>query len=195
MKLIIGLGNPGLGYFGSRHNIGFEVVKSLAKSAKIKLKKEKGVRALTGRGSLGSSEVLLALPLTFMNLSGEAAKILLDKYSIELIDLLAIFDDLGLEFGRIKVSATGSSAGHKGVESIINHLGAKGFNRLRIGIGRPQDKELSRFVLSKFNREEKLSIPKIKDIAVTCCKKWAEEGISAAMNNFNRKEKIKECCR
>jgi peptidyl-tRNA hydrolase, PTH1 family len=195
VKLIVGLGNPGLSYSGSRHNIGFEVVKSLAKSAKIKLKKERGIRALTGGCSLGSSGVILALPLTFMNLSGEAVRLLLDRYRIELIDLLVIFDDLDLEFGRIKISATGSSAGHKGVESIINHLGVERFDRLRIGIGRPQDKELSKFVLSRFNREERFSIPKIKDIAVICCKKRAEEGVSVAMNNFNRKEKIKECCR
>lgn len=195
MKLIIGLGNPGLNYSGSRHNIGFETVKSLAKSAKIYLKKEKGIKALTGKGLIGSSEIMLALPLTFMNLSGEAVKLLANKHKVKLGDILVVCDDLDLEFGRIKIRAAGSSAGHRGIESIINHFQARDFNRLRIGIGRPQNKEVSDFVLSKFNRQERSCIPGIINKAVICCKEWVEGGIATAMNNFNRKDKIKECRR
>jgi len=192
VKLIVGLGNPGSIYAGSRHNIGFEVVKFLAKSGRIALKKEKGIKALIGKGLAGSSDILLALPLTFMNLSGEAVKPLIKKYKVKIPDLLVVCDDLDLEFGRIKVRAIGSCAGHRGVESIIKHLDTNEFSRLRIGIGRPQKKQASDFVLSRFNRKEKSDIPGIIDKAAACCREWADNGVARAMENFNRKDKQKE---
>jgi len=192
MKLIVGLGNPGLGYANSRHNIGFEVVKYLAKSFKASLKKEKGIRALSGRGIIGCADIILALPLTFMNLSGEAVGFLLKKYKVSSSDLLVICDDLDLEFGKIRIRSNGSCAGHRGIESIINSLKSNAFNRLRIGIGRPSENmDTSDFVLSRFNRREKADIPEIINKAAACCKKWVEEGAICAMNSFNRKNIIK----
>ena len=190
MKVIVGLGNPGLIYAGSRHNIGFEVVKYLAKSGKIPLKKEKGVKALSGRGKIGPLNIALALPLTFMNLSGEAVKPLLKKYKVTASDLLVVCDDLDLGFGRIKIRPRGSSAGHRGVESIINSLKDDEFNRLRIGVGRPGEKTDTRdFVLSRFNRREKAAIPEIINKAAQCCREWIEFGATEAMNSFNRKDR------
>ncbi|MBN2830975.1 MAG: aminoacyl-tRNA hydrolase, partial [Candidatus Omnitrophica bacterium] len=189
MKLIVGLGNPGLSYAGSRHNIGFEVVKYFAKLKKVVLKKEKGIKALSGKGDIGSGVVVLSLPLTFMNLSGEAVKLLLKKYRVALFDLLVVCDDLDLEFGRIKMRPSGSSAGHRGIDSVINSLNTNEFSRLRIGIGRPNEGiKTSDFVLSRFNRGEKADIPEIIDRAVACCSKWIEEGAACAMGSFNRKD-------
>jgi PTH1 family peptidyl-tRNA hydrolase len=189
VKLIVGLGNPGVLYAWSRHNIGFQVVKSLARSGKIALKKEKGIKAFSGRGKLEGVEVVLSLPLTFMNLSGQAVKQLLDKYNVELHDLLVVCDDLDLEFGRIKIRSKGSSAGHRGINSIIGSIGNDEFNRLRIGIGRPSGKvNPADFVLSHFNRSERKEIPGLINKALDCCRVWLSEGIEKSMNNFNRND-------
>ena len=189
MKVIVGLGNPGLIYAGSRHNIGFETVKYLAKSEKIALKREKGIKALSGKGKIGSSDIALVLPLTYMNLSGEAVKLLLKKHKVTASDLLVVCDDLDLEFGRIRIRSCGSCAGHRGVESVINSLKVNEFNRLRIGIGRPGGNTDTRdFVLARFNRREKTHIPKIINKAVQCCREWIAEGVVCAMNSFNRKD-------
>jgi PTH1 family peptidyl-tRNA hydrolase len=188
MKLIVGLGNPGLLYSGTRHNIGFEVIKRLAHIGKIALKKEKGIRTLVGRSKEGFPGMMLAMPLTFMNLSGEAVSLLVKRYKIEIPDLLVVCDDMDLGFSRIKISPKGSSAGHRGIQSIIDHLKVSEFNRLRLGIGRPGDAtEASDFVLSRFSRKEKSDIPMILDNAVECCWVWKDEGCSRAMNLFNPK--------
>ncbi|MBM3243551.1 MAG: aminoacyl-tRNA hydrolase [Candidatus Omnitrophica bacterium] len=192
MRLIVGLGNPGLVYAGSRHNIGFEVVRQLAKSEKTSLKKEKGIRALSGKASIESEPTVLSLPLTFMNLSGEAVRLLLKKHRVEASKLLVICDDLDLEFGRIKLRPAGSSAGHRGVESIIASLDTSEFSRLRVGIGRPKESaKASDFVLSRFNRTEKSALPGIISRAVDCCRVWVKEGATCAMNSFNRKDATK----
>jgi len=190
MKLIVGLGNPGIIYAGSRHNIGFEVIRHLALAEKIALKKEKGIKALSAKGRIGSLDVVLAIPLTFMNLSAEAVKPLLKRYKFKAVDLLVVCDDLDLEFGRLKIRSQGSSAGHRGIRSIIDSLSSDQFSRLRIGIGRPKNDSDNRdFVLSRFNRREKKDIPEIVDRTAQCCRIWAEEGIDKAMNIFNRKDK------
>jgi PTH1 family peptidyl-tRNA hydrolase len=188
VKIIVGLGNPGIIYAGSRHNIGFQVIKHLAQSEKVVLKKEKGIKALSAKGKIGSLNVVLAMPLTFMNLSAEAVKPLLKRYRLEKRDLLIVCDDLDLEFGRLKIRSQGSSAGHRGIQSIIDSLKGNEFGRLRIGIGRPKKEiEASDFVLSHFNRREKADIPKIVDKAGECCRVWVEEGVDKAMNIFNKK--------
>ncbi|MFA5287375.1 MAG: aminoacyl-tRNA hydrolase [Candidatus Omnitrophota bacterium] len=188
MKLIVGLGNPGLIYSGTRHNIGFEIIKSLAGDQKATLKKEKGIKVLSGKGKIGQVYVLLTLPLTFMNLSGEVIKPILKRYRIALIDLLVVCDDLDLEFGRIKICSRGSSAGHRGIKSIADSLGSTEFSRLRVGIGRPgEDASVSDFVLSRFNRREKKDIPAIIDRSTQCARSWVEEGMDKTMNIFNRK--------
>lgn len=188
MKLIVGLGNPGLIYSGSRHNIGFEVIKSLAGAQKIALRKEKSIKALLGKGRVGNAHIVLALPITFMNLSGEAVKPILKHFRIALTDFLVVCDDLDLEFGRIKICSKGSSAGHRGIKSIADSLSSTEFNRLRIGIGRPEeDLNVSDFVLAHFNRREKKDILAIINRSSQCCRSWLEKGIEKTMNIFNRK--------
>lgn len=186
MKLIVGLGNPGLVYAGSRHNIGFTVVKSLARSLKVVLKRDGSVSALVSKANRGQNNVVLALPQTFMNLSGIAVKALLKKFKVSFEDLLVVCDDLNLELGRIKIRPQGRSGGQRGIVSIIEHLGTQDFSRLRIGIGRPKNPtDASRYVLSGFLRKEKAIVEEVKEDAVNCCLSWVENGIIRTMGSFN----------
>jgi peptidyl-tRNA hydrolase, PTH1 family len=186
VKLIVGLGNPGLIYSGSRHNIGFAVLKSLARSLRISFKRDSLVSSLVARDKLLQQDVVLALPQTYMNLSGIAVKALLKKFKVDLKDLLVVCDDLDLELGKIKIRPQGSSGGQRGMESIIKHLGTEDFCRLRIGIGRPKSsQDAAKYVLSGFLRKEKTTVKQIEEDAVSCCMSWVENGIVETMNVFN----------
>lgn len=188
MKLIVGLGNPGRLYKYSRHNIGFLVLERLAEDLKISLKKEADAYSSSGKGKIGGNEVILAEPLTFMNLSGSAVKALFKKYKIDLKDILVICDDMDLELGRLKIKQAGSSAGQRGLKSIIYSLGSNNFNRLRIGIGRPKEnQDAKEYVLSSFSKAEKKTVEFIIDEACACASAWANEGITEAMNKFNKR--------
>lgn len=186
MKLIVGLGNPGIFYSGTRHNVGFQVVKNLAGAQKAVLKKERGIRALSTRAKVEGSDVILALPLTYMNLSGEAVLPLLNRYGSGAADLLVVCDDLDLEFGRIKIRSGGSSAGHRGIQSIIDSLGGNEFSRVRVGIGRPAT-DAADYVLSHFNRNEKAALSAMINRAQECCLSWISQGVEKSMNIFNLK--------
>lgn len=186
MKLIVGLGNPGLIYANSRHNIGSTVVKFLASSLKIALKKDNSVSSSTGKAEYEESNFILAIPQNFMNLSGISVKALLKKFKVTAENLLVICDDLDLELGRIKIRSSGSSGGQRGLKSIIQHLGTQDFSRLRIGIGRPKDPlDAAEYVLSGFLRKEKPTVQEIKDEAGRCCLSWVEKGIKETMDMFN----------
>jgi PTH1 family peptidyl-tRNA hydrolase len=188
VKLIVGLGNPGLIYKDSRHNIGFQVVRSLAKDFKAALKRDNNAHSLSGKINLDAENLILALPLTFMNLSGIAVAALLKKHKIDISSLLVVCDDLDLELGRLKLRPAGSSAGQKGLKSIIDSLNSGEFARLRIGIGRPPaNKPASEYVLSQFKRAEKAKIKDITEKAKQCCLTWASKGIAESMNIFNAK--------
>ena len=188
MKLIVGLGNPGRLYADSRHNIGFSTVKALAKIYKISLKKESGNSSLSGRVKIGGQNVILATPLTFMNLSGIAVSGLLKKYRIDLADLLVVLDDVDLEFGRLKLRPSGSSGGQRGLQSIIDSIGSQGFARLRIGIGRPQQNlQTSQYVLSPFHKKEKEQVGQTIERAAQCCQAWVRKGVTETMNIFNQR--------
>lgn len=176
-----------MSYRQTRHNIGFRAVKAFAKDMAVSFKKEKAVFALTGGCRIKKQKVILSVPLTFMNLSGHAVSLLLKKYKVNLADLLVIYDDLDLEFGRIKMSFSGSSGGHRGIESIIESLGNKDFCRLRLGIGRPRGgkKYVARYVLSPFKLKEKEQLKQIVLQSSFYCETWAREGIIKAMNICN----------
>lgn len=191
MRLIVGLGNPGLFYSGSRHNIGFQAIKALAKKYRVSLRKESRIAALSGRCSMDGQEVILAMPLTFMNCSGQAVSSLVKKYRIESGDILIICDDLDLDLGRLKIKLRGSSAGHKGIQSIIDSLSSAEFARLRLGIGRPQGSkpDISEFVLSGFTKREARTKDKIVEDACNCSLAWVSVGCAKAMNIFNKKQK------
>jgi peptidyl-tRNA hydrolase, PTH1 family len=193
MKLIAGLGNPGDIYVHSRHNIGFSVVSSLAKKHRISFKKENSSNSQVVKARINQRQVVMALPLTFMNVSGSALVRLVKKYRIDLGDLLIVCDDLDLEFGRLKLRPGGSSGGHRGIESVKDYLGSQGFARLRIGIGRPPEViDAAEYVLSPFNKEEKTEVKRIIDAACVCCESWVTKGITKTMNIFNKRSRDNE---
>jgi len=190
VKLIVGLGNPGAVYADSRHNVGFLVVKALSRIHKTSLKRDKFSSAFIVKINIGDKAVVVAIPVTFMNLSGIAVAALLKKYKIALSNLLVVCDDLDIEFGRIRIKPKGSSAGHRGIKSIIDSVGSDKFCRLRIGVGRPPaNVEPSDFVLSPFSRQEKKYIPEVVELSCDCCRAWVSQGIVETMNIFNTKEK------
>jgi len=187
MKLIVGLGNPGLGYARNRHNIGFMCLRHLAKTAGIKLDKKQG-KARIGRGEAAGSEVVLARPQTFMNHSGDAVCRLVEGFKLEPQDLIVIHDDLDLPLGRIRIGQGSGSGGHKGAGSIICSLGSQDFVRVRVGIGRPEgasEDDIIAYVLSDFTATEKeaidRTIPRVTE-AINCL---LAEGLETAMNSYN----------
>ena len=191
MKLIVGLGNPGDIYRDCRHNIGFSIIKALATAKRASLKKERGILSLSAKAKINNQVVVLAQPLTFMNLSGEAVSALVKRYKINLNDLLVVSDDLDLGLGRIKIRPSGSSGGHRGLNSVINSLKDNNFARLRVGIGRPRQKDIAaaEYVLSPFSRKEKGEVKRTLEKACQVCEVWLEDGITEAMNIFNKRSK------
>ncbi|MCM8779581.1 MAG: aminoacyl-tRNA hydrolase [Candidatus Omnitrophica bacterium] len=189
MKLIVGLGNPGRIYAKTRHNIGARLIQTLARDNRIVLKRSLLRSAQEGRGIIGGQETILAIPLTYMNLSGKALDSLIKRYKIKPQELLIVYDDLDLEFGRIKIKAGGGSAGHRGVNSIIESLKTQDFGRLRLGIGRPKHKEdVADFVLSPFNSTELRTLDDFLDKARQCCVDWLKYGIAKCMEKYNVRE-------
>ncbi|MFH1678799.1 MAG: aminoacyl-tRNA hydrolase [Candidatus Omnitrophota bacterium] len=186
MKLIVGLGNPGRTYKYSRHNIGFLVIERLAENLNIKMKLCAAMKIYLGRGRARGEEVILVKPLTFMNLSGQSVNLLFKKYDFGLEDVLVVFDDVDLGWGKIRIRPKGSAGGHKGVKSIIDTLGSSNFARLRFGIGRPEFKaEVSDYVLSRWSKEEKKELAGCLNRAADCCENWVISGIDKSMDKFN----------
>lgn len=187
MKLIVGLGNPGLRYRNTRHNIGFLVVKEISKRFHIPIKGKK-FRGVLGKGPIEGEVVTLFMPRTYMNLSGEAVGEIVRKKKARLADILVIYDDMDLKFGFIRFRKKGSAGGHKGLGSVIKHLGTFEFPRLRIGIGSSRKIDNSvKFVLSAFDSGER---PLLKDIireAAECAALWIKAGPDRAMDAFNRR--------
>lgn len=184
MKLIVGLGNPGKSYVNNRHNVGFQCLDHLALVHRISIRERKG-KAKLGLGQVAGTPVVLAKPRTFMNMSGEAVGRLVRQLGVPFDDLLVIYDDLDLLPGKVRIRRCGGSAGHKGVQSIIDSLGSQDFPRIRVGIGRPDDGDEVAYVLSDFTAEEKEplmeAIATVAD-AIYCI---LTVGIEVAMNRYN----------
>lgn len=188
MKFIVGLGNPGLEYKSTKHNIGFSVVKELAKENKIKLK-EKRYSALMGKGRILGEEVVLVLPQTYMNRSGDTVGDLVRDEIKSLEDLIIVCDDINLKLGRVRLKKQGSAGGHKGLESIIAELGKDDFARLRIGIATDVHKgDITRYVLTPFKRNQRKNVSHVIALAVDSLTCWVEKGMDEAMNKFNIKK-------
>ena len=183
MKVIVGLGNPGREYAHTRHNVGFDVLDIFAKRRKVRILGRQHC-ALVGRFEHLGEEILLVKPQTFMNESGAAVAAVVRKHHLEPGDVLVIHDDLDLPLGRLRIRMSGSSGGHKGMNSIIQHLGSTDFPRMRIGIGRGS--EAIDHVLSRFNRRDRATIDPALDSAADALDAILNEGIEAAMNVYNR---------
>ncbi len=191
MKLIIGLGNPGRLYADNRHNIGFMCLNHFAKTQDIRFDKKQGQTRI-GSGEVAGSQVVLAKPQTYMNLSGQSVSRLVKRFNINLSDLLIIHDDLDLPLGKIRIRQGGSSGGHKGIGSIITELGSQDFLRFRVGIGRPitsfaeiSENDIITYVLSDFTSEEKQVITKVVSKLSEAVLYLLTEGLVATMNKYN----------
>ena len=187
-RLVVGLGNPGRRYEGTRHNVGFDVVDQLAKAHHADWESApRGVEALVARWR--AADVVLSKPLTFMNLSGGAIVGLLQFYKVELADLLVVVDDVNLELGRLRTRSTGSAGGHNGLKSAIEQLGTEEFARMRIGVGRGDARrDLADHVLTKFDRDEREDVEAAVARAAEAIELFVAEGIGPVMNSYNRKE-------
>ena len=188
MYLIVGLGNPGKEYENTRHNIGFDVIETLAAQEKIDIleKKHKG---LVGKGYIDGEKVILAKPLTYMNLSGECVKEILDYYKIDAkTNLIVISDDISLPVGQIRVRKKGSAGGHNGLKNIIQHLGHDCFVRIKVGVGeKPAGWDLADYVLGRFSGPEQERMDEAAKAAADAVRCIILEGADAAMNRYNKK--------
>lgn len=189
MYVIAGLGNPGAKYENTRHNIGFMVVDALAEKNHISVT-EKKHKALVGKGVLGSERVLLVKPQTFMNLSGESIREIIDYYKVEeKTELIVISDDISLEPGALRIRKKGSAGGHNGLKNIILHLGHDEFQRIRIGVGeKPSGYDLADYVLGHFQEDDRELIAKSVEQAAEAVQVMITEGADKAMNQFNKKK-------
>jgi len=182
MKLIVGLGNPGAAYAGTRHNVGFEVVDELTQRFGVRLKAWK---ALAGVAVSSDRGVILAEPITFMNASGDAVGRLVGFHKVAPDDLLVVADEVQLPLGRLRLRAAGSAGGHNGLKSVIQHLGPD-FARLRIGVGRGDPRwDLADHVLATFTRDERVVMDEAIGRAADAVETFVAEGLGPAMNRFN----------
>ncbi len=183
--MIIGLGNPGKKYEKTRHNIGFQVIDELAGQldAPAMQSKFNGMYTVVHRPE---GKVILVKPLTYMNLSGECVRPLMDYYNIDVEDIIVLYDDLDFAPGELKLRQKGSAGGHNGMKSIIQHLGTDQFKRIRLGIGRPTNgMKVVDYVLANFSKGETSVIYEMVDNSAAACREWLEEPFLEVMNKFN----------
>ena len=188
MKLIVGLGNPGIEYQFTPHNLGFLAVDRIAEQCGVVVN-NRHCRAQTARGRIGDQDVVLAKPETYMNLSGMSVRELVQEYQAQPeVDLVLLYDELDLPFGTLRIRPRGRSAGHNGVESVIDALGTQEFVRIRMGVGPDHPVgDGARYVLSQFKKSQYPVVDQVLDTAAQAVGVIFGEGLHAAMNRFNRK--------
>lgn len=188
MFIIVGLGNPTAQYEGTRHNVGFAVIDAIAEKYNISVTERKN-RAFCGKGIIAGQKVILAKPQTFMNLSGESVRSLVDYYKIdEETELLVIFDDISLDVGQLRIRKKGSAGGHNGIKNIITHLGTNVFQRIKVGVGeKPKEYDLADYVLGHFSKAEKGLMEDGYKRAIEAVELILQDEIDTAMNQFNKK--------
>lgn len=188
MYIIVGLGNPGRQYENTRHNIGFDVIETLAQQDHVAVL-EKKHKAIIGKGFVSGQKCVLAKPQTFMNLSGESVRQLLDYYKVdETAELIVISDDVSLKVGQIRIRKKGSAGGHNGLKNIIAHLGHDSFVRVKMGVGeKPPGYDLADYVLGHFTSEERKVMDEAAERAAEAIRVIIAQGPDAAMNDFNGK--------
>ena len=184
MKIIVGLGNPGQEYKNTRHNVGYMVLEELASRYPLE-KQESKFDAIIGHIKIKGEKVLLVKPLTYMNLSGQSVQPLLHWHKLELIDLMVVYDDMDLPLGTIRVRAGGGNGGHNGMKSIAARLATQEFARVRLGIGRPTEREAVDWVLGRFSAAEQEQSAQAIKYAADALEKWVTTGIVETMNTYN----------
>lgn len=190
MFIIAGLGNPTLQYEGTRHNVGFDVIDMLADRYNISVDGRKG-RALVGKGIIEGQKVLLVKPQTYMNLSGESLRELVNYYKIdEEHELLVIYDDISLDVGQLRIRKKGSAGGHNGIKSIISHLGTNVFPRIKVGVGeKPSGYDLADYVLGHFSKDDRAKMQEGYTRAMHAAEMLVAGDVEQAMNEYNKKAK------
>ena len=187
MKLIVGLGNPGADYERTRHNVGWMVVDAFARKFRIDVAKHEK-SALTGTGRVAGGSVMVAKPLTFMNLSGDAVRLLVNAYLESTDDLIVVYDDIDLPLAKLRIRPNGSAGTHNGMRSIVQTLGSEAFPRLRVGIGAADGGRLRDYVLDEFAADEQELVDRAIGRAVDALVLFARGDLRRAMNEFNRDE-------
>lgn len=185
MKMVIGLGNPGKQYENTRHNIGFQVIDELADrlNATSMQSKFNGMYTVIHRPE---GKVMLVKPLTYMNLSGECVRPLMDYYDVDVEDIIVLYDDLDFPPGELKLRQKGSAGGHNGMKSLIAHLGTDQFKRVRLGVGRPTNgMKIADYVLSNFSKEEMPEIQAMVEKGADACIEWLQTSFLEVMNQYN----------
>ncbi|MEG7529757.1 MAG: aminoacyl-tRNA hydrolase [Hungatella sp.] len=191
MYIIAGLGNPTKEYEKTRHNVGFSVIDLLADRMGIEVTERKH-KAFCGKGMLEGQKVVLAKPQTFMNLSGESIRAMMDFYKVLPEEILIIYDDISLEPGQLRIRGKGSAGGHNGIKNIISHLGTQEFLRIKVGVGeKPKGMDLADYVLSRFSKGEQVLMEDAFFEAAEAAAMIVSQGIEPSMNHFNGK-KVKE---
>ena len=190
MYIIVGLGNPGKQYEGTRHKIGFDVIDALADKYNISVIERKH-KALIGKGVVAGQKVILVKPLTFMNLSGESVREVLDYYKVdEEEQLIVVYDDISLVPGGLRIRGKGSAGGHNGIKNILQHLGHDVFKRVKVGVGeKPKGWDLVDHVLGRFTTEERKAVDEAVKVAVEAVEMLVTFGLDEAMNKCNRSGK------
>lgn len=183
MIVIAGLGNPGMEYMNTRHNVGFNAIDLIADMYNIKVDRVK-FKGVCGEGNIKGEKIMLLKPTTYMNLSGESLRSLMDFYKLESNQIIVIYDDISLPIGRLRVKEKGSAGGHNGIKSIINHLGTDVFARIKIGVGAPKG-NLVNHVLGKFTKEEENILKDVLKVVVQAAERIVEDSPEKAMNEFN----------
>ncbi|MFX3634144.1 MAG: aminoacyl-tRNA hydrolase [Candidatus Pristimantibacillus sp.] len=186
MKWIVGLGNPGPAYSGTRHNIGFMVIDELARRWGIQVTQNK-CKALIGEGNVQGTKVVLIKPMTYMNLSGESVRSFMDYFKTELADGLIVYDDMDTEVGKIRLRYQGSAGGHNGIKSLIQHLGTQSFNRVRMGVSRPlPGRNIADYVLDNFPKSEHAAVIDMIEQACDAVEFSLKSEFEHTMAKFNR---------
>ena len=193
MLVIVGLGNPDDKYQGTRHNVGFDVIDLLAEKYNIAVDTKKH-RAYIGKGIIGGQKVILAKPQTYMNLSGESVRSLVEYYKVDPeTELLIIFDDISLDVGQLRIRKKGSAGGHNGIKNIMANLGTSVFQRIKVGVGeKPKGYDLADYVLGRFSKDERELIKEGFECAAEAVAMITAGEIDQAMNKYNRKRKDNE---
>ena len=188
MFIIVGLGNPTAEYAGTRHNVGFDVIDAIADKYNISVTERKN-RAFCGKGMIAGQKVILVKPQTYMNLSGESVRGLVDYYKIDVeTELLIIFDDVSLDVGQLRIRKKGSAGGHNGIKSIIQHLGTNVFQRVKVGVGeKSKEYDLADYVLGHFSKAEKEIMLEGYRRTTEAIEMILQGNLDAAMNEFNKK--------
>ena len=185
MYIIVGLGNPEPEYSNTRHNMGFDTINKIAKKYNIEFSKTK-FKGIYGTGTIEGEKVILLKPQTFMNLSGESIKEIIDFYKLNTDNLIIIYDDIDIEPGIIKLRKTGGPGTHNGMKSVIKEIGTEKFPRVRVGIGKPEHKgDLINYVIGKISKENRIILDKSTDLARDAVIEIIKNGMDKAMNLFN----------